>query len=82
MNNFISPMSTEQMEVISKSFIPKNMKKSLNWAVKVFEKSWVKGNKAASGDDKLCPDNFFECPVRSDLNYWLSHFTVEAHCAD
>ena len=72
-------MSTEQMEVICKSFIPKNMKKSTNWAAKVFEQWRVKRNKAASGNDKLCPDNLL---VQSDLNYWLSHFMVEACRAD
>ena len=67
------------MEVICKSFIPKNTNKSMNWVAKVFEQWGVKRNKAASGDDKLCPDNLL---VRCDLNYWLLCFTVEACHAD
>ena len=69
----------EQMEVIRKNFIPKNTKESTNWAAKVFEQWRLKRNEAASSDDKLCPDNLL---VWSDLNYWLSCFTVEARRAD
>ena len=64
-------MSTEQMETICKRFIPHNMKKSRNWAVKVFKQWQVEGNEAASSDDKLYPENLLECHVPSYFNYWL-----------
>ena len=59
-------MLMEPVGVICKSFIPKDIKKSTKCAVKVFEQWQIKRNEAASGDDKLCPDNLL---VRSDLNY-------------
>ena len=75
-------MLMEQMEMICKGIILKNTKKTTNWAVKVFEQWEVKRNEAASSDDKLCPSNLVECPVPSDLNYWLLHFMVKAHHSD
>ena len=60
---FTAATSDEQMEKICKGFVPKNMQKSTNWEVKVFDQWRVERNKSATGDDTLCPNNLFECPV-------------------
>ena len=70
--------SEEEMEQISKGFVPKNTKKTTNWAVKVFEQWRVQRNEATNDNGKLCPSNILECPKVRDLNYWLSRFVIEA----
>ena len=48
----------------------------------MFEEWRAERNRVASGDDRLCPANLFECPAASDLNYWLSRFIVEVRRTD
>ena len=68
---FVVPASKEEMTEICKGFVPKNMKKATNWAVKVFKQWRVQRNEVAD-DAKLCPSNLLECPKASELNYWLA----------
>ena len=61
---FNTAATTEQeINDITKGYIPNNTKRSRSWSVKVFNE-W---RCAREGENK-CPENLFQSPVTEDLN--------------
>ena len=74
---FKTATSEEEINVITKGYIPNNTKRSTSWSVKVFNE-W----RCAREGLKKCPENLFQSPVPEDLNYWLPRFINEVRKSD
>ena len=64
---FVSPVSDDQMVVISKGFIPH---KNTDWAMSCF-REWrnARDRKSAEEDKYQCPEDLQEDPDIQELNY-------------
>ena len=69
-----------EIDTITKGYVPDNTKRSTSWAVNVF-KEWKAARKYEDGDKK-CPDNLFDIATSDELNYWLPRFVNEVRKAD
>ena len=67
------------MKEICQGYVPRNTNKATNWALKVFQ-SWRE--QRGEQQDRICPVDLLESNNVELLNFWLSHFVVEAHRED
>ena len=68
---FAAPLSPSAMDAVCKGFVPKNTKKSTNWAMRVF-KQWRDSRNSTVAE--RCPEMLLEQPNAELLNYWLARF--------
>ena len=69
-----SKLSNEELDILSKTFIPKNTENSTKWAMDNFM-SWM-SNRNKSSEEK-CPETLLEDMEPATLNKWLSTFVAE-----
>ena len=69
---FISPVSNDQMAVISIGFFPTNTKKNTSLAKSCCQE-WTsaRNRKSAEEDKPQGPENLLENPDIHELNYWI-----------
>lgn len=73
-SRFDKPKSVEEMQEISKGYIPANTAKSTAWGVKVFQVWRSERNQRV---EEQCPSDLFERPDPVQINFWLSRFVAE-----
>ena len=70
-------LSNEELENISKPFVPKNTETSTRWALENFH-CWLKHrNSTAKEDEDKCPVTLLEDMDSEQLNKWLSAYVAE-----
>ena len=67
--------SKEELETISKGFVPPNTAKNTRWARNCFLE-WMYERNGLS--DEKCPENILEEQCAADLNTWIPKFIAEA----
>ena len=75
---FKPPTDKEEIDVITKGYIPENTRKSTSWALKVFNE-W---RYSRESEERNCPDNLLETGNNEELNYWLPRFINEVRRTD
>ena len=75
---FKPPTDKEEIDVITKGYIPENTRKSTSWALKVFNE-WTYSRES---EERNCPDNLLERGNNEELNYWLPRFINEVRRTD
>ena len=68
---FAAPLSPSAMDAVCKGCVPKNTKKSTNWAMRVF-KQWRDSSNSTVAE--RCPEMLLEQPNPELLNYWVARF--------
>ena len=76
---FKAPHSPTTMAKICQGYMPQNTAKSTSWGLRVFRAWRDHRNKSVA---EQCPADLLEVPTVEHLNYWLSHFVVEARRED
>ena len=71
--------SKEELETISKGFVPPNTAKNTRWARNCFLE-WMYERNGLS--DEQCPENILEEQCAADLNTWIPKFIAEARRSD
>ena len=71
--------SKEELETISKGFVPPNTAKNTRWARNCFLE-WMYERNGLS--DEKCPENILEEQCAADLNTWIPKFIAEARRSD
>ena len=66
--------TNEDMEAITKGYIPQNTQRNTAWSSKVFLE-WRSSRKCAG--EEVCPDNLFEEADPEKLNHWIPRFINE-----
>ena len=74
-SRFKEPKSLQEMEEISRGYVPPNTAKSTAWGVKVFQ-DW-RGERSQTDSNEQCPINLLEAADPVQLNFWLPRFIVE-----
>ncbi len=76
---FKKPASEEEMNVISKGFIPENTRKNTAWAHNVLMEWMCERNNSS---EEKCPHNLLDNPDPNKINKWLSRFVTEVRKKD
>lgn len=72
-------MSKKDAEAAQQRYVPQNIERSTQWAMKVFSE-WKQAQELANED--CCLEDLLERADTADLVKWLSLFTVEARQAN
>ena len=77
-DRFAAAVSDENMAKIAKGYIPPNMQKNTDWAMRCF-KEWVstRNKGLPKGYNQHCPLNLLDNPDVEKVNYWISLFVAE-----
>ena len=66
-NRFKVSSSQEEIDMITKGYVPMNTQRSMAWSMKVFQE-WKYSR--STDDDGECPSDLFEVGDPDNLNFW------------
>ena len=78
-DNFKASSDQEEIDRITKGYVPMNTQKSTNWAIEVFNE-WRCSR--SSLDDEECPSDLLYVGDADKLNFWLPQFINEVRQTD
>jgi hypothetical protein len=70
-------LNPEEMDDLSKAFVPKNTLRMTKWSVSNFELWLTNRNKMVSSESEKCPENLLEAKDPELLTKWLGLFVAE-----
>ena len=78
-NRFKVSSRQEEIDMITKGYVPMNTQRSTAWSMKVFQE-WKYSR--STDDDGECPSDLFEVGDPDNLNFWVPRFINEVRRAD
>ena len=74
---FHPPLADSEMDFVTKGFVPENTKKSMSWALRVFEEWVAQRNESNANESSQCPVDLLQKADSQELNIWLCRFVTE-----
>ena len=78
-NRFKVSSRQEEINMITKGYVPMNTQRCTAWSMKVFQE-WKYSR--STDDDGECPSDLFEVGDADNLNFWVPQFINEVRRAD